>query len=80
MLVLALRESFGYYSLVSLHPSTGKRTRIPDNLISGDDDQTSDQCLQVLPGGLKEADGLLLWLVYHKVLIDGTAEMMRPAK
>ena len=80
MFVLTPREGFGHNSLVRFHPRVGKRTRIPDNLISGDNDQSSDQCLQVLPGGLKEADRLLLWLVYNKVLIDGTAEMVSPAE
>ena len=78
--MLAFGECFGYGRLIHLLPGASERARFPDGLISGDDDQAPDQCLEVLPRGLKEANRLLLRLVYDKVLVNGTAEVMSPAE
>ena len=60
MFFLTLGESLGYNHLVRFLPGISERARFPDNLISGDDDQTPDQCLKVLPGGMKQANRLRL--------------------
>ena len=67
VVLLAFSESFGYGPVVDLLPGAGKRARFPNGVISGSDDQASDQCPEVLPGGLEQADRLLLWLVYDKI-------------
>ena len=80
MVLLAFSESFGYGPVIYLLPGVSKRARFPDGVISGNDDQASDQCLEVLPGGLKQANRLLLRLVYDKVVVNGTAEVVSPAE
>ena len=80
MFLLAFRECFGYGRLVHLLPRVSERARFPDGVISGSDDQASDQCLKVLPGSLEQANRLLLRLVYDKIVINGTAEVVSPAE